>query len=72
MKHETMENLMLVNINDKLWSMQEREEIIKDAVDKYLEKRRFKRTSVPPENISRLDENKAGPSGSGAVIEIIC
>lgn len=50
--------------------MQEREDIMKDDVNKYLEKRRFKRISVPPEKIPCPDEEEAGPSDSGAVNEI--
>ena len=48
MCHETMASLMLININDKIWTQQEREEIIQRAVDKYLSKRQIKRVATPP------------------------
>ena len=35
LSHKTMEDLMVININNKLWTPLERENIIKDASDKY-------------------------------------
>lgn len=41
--HTTMENLLLIKINDFSWSDQDREEIIDSALEKYLMKRRVRR-----------------------------
>ena len=38
MNHATMNDLLLININDKVWLSGEREAIIQNAVDSYLEK----------------------------------
>ncbi len=38
--HETMEDLMVIKANDKIWTEAERKEILNLAVEKYLEKRR--------------------------------
>ena len=66
MKHATMEELLLLNLNDKIWSDIEREDIIEKAVDNYLKKRRVtKQTSVgPPEKRFRLDKEEKEESCS--------
>ncbi|XP_057295467.1 zinc finger protein 862-like [Hydractinia symbiolongicarpus] len=50
MSHVTMENLLCINLNNKIWTEKEREEITEMAVIKYLEKRRKKKciTWEPP------------------------
>ena len=40
MTHETMENLMIVKGNDKVWTEKEKKDILARSVDIYLEKRR--------------------------------
>ena len=41
---------MIINATDKVWTDQEREDIIKVACDKYLAKRRGKTIAEPKEN----------------------
>ena len=48
MSHKTMKDVILININDKLRSDVERNDIIKMAAEKYLSKRRTKRLLEPP------------------------
>ena len=43
MAHVTMQDLMVISINNKIWSEGEREAITQAAVDRYMEKRRLKR-----------------------------
>ena len=38
MKHSTMEEILMINLNNKNWSSVEGEEIIVRAVEKYLQK----------------------------------
>ena len=38
--HQTMEDLMVIKVNDHAWSPQERREILESTVARYLEKRR--------------------------------
>ena len=49
MKHATMQSMLIININDKIWTETEREDIFSLAVDKYLQKRRSKQMSEPPQ-----------------------
>ena len=42
MKHATMQSILVININDKIWTETEREDIFSLAVDKYLQKWRSK------------------------------
>ena len=63
LKHKTLEELLIININDKLWSAQERDEIIRHAADKFLSKRRLTRVShatisePPLEKRMRIDDD---------------
>lgn len=48
--HNTIENLLLININDNLWTPSEREEIITGAAQKYeTSKRRVRTFDKAPE-----------------------
>ena len=68
LKHKTLEELLIININDKLWSAQERDEIIRHAADKFLSKRRLTRVShatisePPPEKRMRIDDDSINQS----------
>ena len=55
MRHATMEQVMMININDKIWTSLERESIITAAVHKYLAKQRLKRVDGPPKKCIHLD-----------------
>ena len=57
LKHATMNSLMIINITDKVWTDQEREDIIKVACDKYLAKRRGKTIAEPPKKTLKLDDS---------------
>ena len=48
MSHNTMEDVILININVKLWSNVERDEIVKAAAERYLSKRRTKKVAEAP------------------------
>ena len=58
MKHSTMEEILMINLNNKNWSSVEGEEIIERAVEKYLQKWRttVNQLSGPPEKRLRLDD----------------
>ena len=43
LKHDTINMILSIYCNDKLWLQEERDEIIKRAVDIYLEKNRKKK-----------------------------
>ena len=48
--HNTAENLMIININDKLWTPTEREKIVVKAAQKYEDtKKRVRTFNKPPE-----------------------
>ena len=47
--HETMEDLMLMNWNNKNWGCQEREDIIERALEIYMSKRRIGLTEGQPQ-----------------------
>ena len=47
MNHDTLQDLMSIN-NDKLWTSQEKKDIIENACQKFLSKRRTKRAAEPP------------------------
>ena len=46
---------MSININGKLWTPQEREEVINHAVQKFLSKRRTKKAVEPPAKSPRTE-----------------
>ena len=48
MKHDTMEEVILIAGNDSLWSDSERAEILNAAVEKYMSKRRILRMEQDP------------------------
>ena len=57
MKHSTIESLMIVKINDKIWSAEERAEIIQRAVDIHLDSsRRRKIVDESPVKRRRMEE----------------
>ena len=65
MKHVTMQQLMLINLNDKNWCEAERDEIIERAVEDYLEKRRSTRFEEPEQKRMRFgDENVSDEESS--------
>ena len=43
LKHKTLEEIMIIKINNKIWTKAERNEIIESALNKYLSKRRTTR-----------------------------
>ena len=47
MYHDTLQDLMSININAKLWTHQERDELIDYAVQKFLSKQRTKKSAEP-------------------------
>ena len=54
--HTTIEDLLVIDINDKLWTTQERENIILSAAEKYqATKRRVKRVEQPPNKVMRIE-----------------
>ena len=48
MNHDTVQDMMSININDKLWTPQEREEFIDYAVQKFFSKWQTKKAVEPP------------------------
>ena len=48
MRHDTMEDYLIIAGNQRAWSEQEKNELITRAVDKYLEKRRTKQLDFKP------------------------
>jgi transcriptional antiterminator len=40
LKHRTMENLLIIKINDLVWNNEEREDILESALNHFLQKRR--------------------------------
>ena len=65
--HDTIKDILTININDKLWTPQEREEIIKTATSKYENAKRrvrtFDDTSVPAAKIPRIEVNSSSDEG---------
>ena len=53
-----MQELMIINLNDKNWCEIEREEIIEHAVGNYLGKRRSTRIDEPEQKRLRLGDEK--------------
>ena len=49
MNHATMQSMLIININDKIWTETEHEDIFSLAVDKYLQKRQSKQMSELPQ-----------------------
>ena len=54
MNHDTLQDLMSININDKLWTPQEKDDI-KNACQKFLSKRRTKSAAEPPAKAPRIE-----------------
>ena len=48
MNDDTLKEMMSININDKLWTLQERKELIDYAVQKFLSKQQTKKAVEPP------------------------
>ena len=66
-KHATLENLLLVKLNDKVWNDVEREEIIESALAIYLKKRRKRRLDQPQQpapKVSRLEVEDSSSDSS--------
>ena len=63
MKHDTMEESLLISGNNSLWTDKERDDILNSAVDSYMQKRRFVRmeTTVP---VQGVDQNQDTPDNS--------
>jgi hypothetical protein len=60
MAHSTMEAFVLISINDKIWTEQEREDIMQAAVEDYTMQSRRKRKMEPEPEAKkpRLDDNQ--------------
>ena len=57
LSHSTMEDIVTININDKLWIQSEREEIIRAAANKYEKaKRRVRKFNEPPTKRPKVAE----------------
>ena len=54
MKHQTIEDLLLIKCNNKIWDEKEKEEIIARATSIYLSKRRTTVVSEPAAKVARL------------------
>ena len=52
-----MNSLMIINVTDKVWTDQERKDIMKVACDKYLAKRHGKTIAEPPNKTLKLDDS---------------
>ena len=55
LKHETIESLIKINLSDKIWTKNEKNEILERAVDVYLSKRGGKNIAEPPKKVSRME-----------------
>ena len=63
-KHATLENLLLVKLNDKVWNDVEREEIIESALAIYLKKRRKRRLDQPQQPAPKVPRLEVEDSSS--------
>lgn len=54
MKHQTMENLLLIKVNDSLWSNKEREELLESALVKYYNMAKRRKRKL--ENVESFSE----------------
>ena len=61
MKHNLVEQLLLIKVNDKIWTQEEHEDIIQLAAQKYLEKRQTKTFTQlqPPFKMPQVDHEAA-------------
>ena len=55
MNYDTVQNLMLININNKLWTPKEKKGIIENACQMFLSLRRTKRAAKPPAKAPRIE-----------------
>lgn len=55
MNHDTLQDLILINISDKLWTPQEKDDIIENACQKFLSKRQTKSAAEPPAKAPRIE-----------------
>ena len=55
MNYDTLQNLMLININNKLWTSKEKKGIIENACQMFLSLRRTKRAAKPPAKAPRIE-----------------
>ena len=69
--HNTAENLMIININDKLWTPTEREKIVVKAAQKYEDtKKRVRTFNKPPEKHLVIEnEDDDGSDSDDEVVE---
>ena len=58
MNHSTIQDLITINLSDKNWCDVEQDEIIEQAVEKYLKKRRTTSLSELPTKRFRLDDDE--------------
>ena len=63
-KHATLENLLLVKLNDKVWNDVEREEIIESALAIYLKKWRKRRLDQPQQPAPKVPRLEVEDSSS--------
>ena len=62
LKHTSLQDLMIIKINDKIWSVAEREEILESALNTYMSKRRTTQLSSPVSKSARIDEQSSSSS----------
>ena len=68
--HNTIENLMIININDKLWTPTETKEIVVKATQKYEDTKRRVRTFDKPPKKHLVIENEDDDNGSDSDDEV--
>ena len=64
MNHSIIQDLITINLSDKNWCDVERDEILEQAVEKYLKKRRTTSLSELPTKRIRLDDDENAAHGS--------
>ena len=57
LSHEVLENVMLIKSNDENWTERERAEIMKNALDLYLQKSRKRKLDEPSRSVPDAHEN---------------
>ena len=54
LKHKTIEDMLLIKANHKIWDEKEREAILDRSTEIYLQKRRWTKIDEPPSKVQRL------------------
>ena len=68
LKHKTMENLLLIKINDFVWSEGEKDEILEKALDTYMTGKRRKRVVDVPSNSTSQSKHMRGNADSQIIV----